>query len=39
VDQVILALPSEDMPLMKSLMERLALYTVDVKIVPDLFRM
>ena len=38
VDQVILALPSEDMPLMKSLMERLALYTVDVKIVPDLFQ-
>ena len=38
VDQVILALPSEDMPLMKSLMERLALYTVDVKIVPDPFQ-
>jgi len=38
VDQVILALPSEDMPLMKSLMERLALHTVDVKIVPDLFQ-
>ncbi|HZJ55374.1 MAG TPA: undecaprenyl-phosphate glucose phosphotransferase [Myxococcaceae bacterium] len=38
LDQVILALPSEDMPLMKSLMERLALYTVDVKIVPDLFQ-
>ncbi len=38
VDQVILALPSEDMPLMKSLMERLALQTVDVKIVPDLFQ-
>jgi len=38
VDQVILALPSEDMPLMKDLMERLALQTVDVKIVPDLFQ-
>ncbi len=38
VDQVILALPSEDMSLMKSLMERLALHTVDVKIVPDLFQ-
>src|SRR5262249_58731148 len=38
VDQVILALPSEDMPLMKTLMERLALHTVDVKIVPDLFQ-
>ena len=38
VDQVILALPSEDMPLIKSLMERLALHTVDVKIVPDLFQ-
>jgi len=38
VDQVILALPSEDMPLMKSLMDRLALHTVDVKIVPDLFQ-
>ncbi|HTS79982.1 MAG TPA: undecaprenyl-phosphate glucose phosphotransferase [Myxococcaceae bacterium] len=38
VEQVILALPSEDMPLMKSLMERLALHTVDVKIVPDLFQ-
>ncbi len=38
VDQVILALPSEDMPLIKSLMDRLALHTVDVKIVPDLFQ-
>jgi Undecaprenyl-phosphate glucose phosphotransferase len=38
VDQVILALPSEDMPLMKALMERLAMHTVDVKIVPDLFQ-
>ena len=38
VDQVILALPSEDMPLIKLLMERLALHTVDVKIVPDLFQ-
>jgi Undecaprenyl-phosphate glucose phosphotransferase len=38
VDQVILALPSEDMPLLKALMEKLALRTVDVKIVPDLFQ-
>jgi Undecaprenyl-phosphate glucose phosphotransferase len=38
VDQVVLALPSEDMSLIKSLMERLALHTVDVKIVPDLFQ-
>jgi Undecaprenyl-phosphate glucose phosphotransferase len=38
VDQVILALPSEDMPLIKALMDRLALHTVDVKIVPDLFQ-
>ena len=38
VDQVILALPSEDMPLMKALMERLALHTVDVKVVPDLYQ-
>ncbi len=38
VDQVILALPSEDTPLLKQLMERLALQTVDVKVVPDLFQ-
>jgi len=38
VDQVILALPSEDTALLKTLMERLALRTVDVKIVPDLFQ-
>jgi Undecaprenyl-phosphate glucose phosphotransferase len=38
VDQVILALPSEDMPILKRLMEQLALSTVDVKIVPDLFQ-
>jgi Undecaprenyl-phosphate glucose phosphotransferase len=38
VDQVILALPSEDTPLLKDLMERLALQTVDVKVVPDLFQ-
>jgi Undecaprenyl-phosphate glucose phosphotransferase len=38
VDQVILALPSEDMPVLKRLMEQLALSTVDVKIVPDLFQ-
>ena len=38
VDQVILALPSEDQPLVKALMEELALRTVDVKIVPDLYQ-
>jgi len=38
VDQVILALPSEDTGLLKTLMEKLALRTVDVKIVPDLFQ-
>jgi len=38
VDQVILALPSEDTVLLKTLMEKLALRTVDVKIVPDLFQ-
>jgi Undecaprenyl-phosphate glucose phosphotransferase len=38
VDQVILALPSEDTPLLKQLMEQLALQTVDVKVVPDLFQ-
>ena len=38
VDQVILALPVEDQPLVKSLMEQLALYTVDVKIIPDLYQ-
>jgi Undecaprenyl-phosphate glucose phosphotransferase len=35
---VILALPSEDTALLKALMEKLALRTVDVKIVPDLFQ-
>jgi Undecaprenyl-phosphate glucose phosphotransferase len=38
VDQVILALPSEDTPLIKQLMEQLALRTLDVKVVPDLFQ-
>lgn len=38
VDQVILALPLEDQPLLKPLMEELALRTVDVKVVPDLFQ-
>ena len=38
VDQVILALPSEDTGLLKTLMGKLALRTVDVKIVPDLFQ-
>ncbi len=37
VDQVILALPLEDQPILKPLMESLALRTVDVKLVPDLF--
>lgn len=38
VDQVIIALPFEDQALVKALMERLALSTVDVKVVPDLFQ-
>jgi len=38
VDQVILALPSVETPLLEQLMERLALQTVDVKVVPDLFQ-
>ena len=38
VDQVIIALPMEDQPLVKALMERLALSTVDVKVVPDLYQ-
>jgi len=38
VDQVILALPSGETPLLEQLMERLALQTVDVKVVPDLFQ-
>ncbi|MBX5483857.1 MAG: undecaprenyl-phosphate glucose phosphotransferase [Myxococcaceae bacterium] len=38
VDQVIIALPIEDQPLVKNLMETLALHTVDVKFVPDLFQ-
>jgi len=37
-DQVLIALPIEDQPLVKELMERLALRTVDVKIVPDLYQ-
>jgi Undecaprenyl-phosphate glucose phosphotransferase len=37
VDQVILALPLEDQPILKELMEAVALRTVDVKLVPDLF--
>jgi Undecaprenyl-phosphate glucose phosphotransferase len=37
IDQVILALPLEDQPILKELMEQLALRTVDVKMVPDLF--
>lgn len=38
VDQVIIALPFEDQLLVKQLMDRLALSTVDVKVVPDLFQ-
>ncbi|MCA3013115.1 MAG: undecaprenyl-phosphate glucose phosphotransferase [Myxococcaceae bacterium] len=37
VDQVILALPLEDQPILKELMEQVAQRTVDVKLVPDLF--
>lgn len=37
VDQVILALPLEEQPQMRELMEVLAQRTVDVKVVPDLF--
>jgi Undecaprenyl-phosphate glucose phosphotransferase len=38
VDQVMIALPIEDQPLVKELMERLAQRTVDVKLVPDLYQ-
>ena len=38
VDQVIIALPIEDQALVKQLMEQLALRTVDVKVVPDLYQ-
>jgi Undecaprenyl-phosphate glucose phosphotransferase len=37
VDQVLLALPLEEQPALKPMMESLALRTVDVKLVPDLF--
>lgn len=37
VDQVILALPLEEQAQLRDLMEVLALHTVDVKVVPDLF--
>jgi Undecaprenyl-phosphate glucose phosphotransferase len=37
VDQVLLALPSEEHAYLKVFMEELALRTVDVKVVPDLF--
>ncbi len=37
VDQVLLALPLEEQPILKQLMDTLALRTVDVKLVPDLF--
>jgi Undecaprenyl-phosphate glucose phosphotransferase len=38
IDQVIIALPLEDQPRVKELMERLGQRTVDVKIVPDLYQ-
>jgi Undecaprenyl-phosphate glucose phosphotransferase len=38
VDQVIIAVPLEDQPLIKPLMEELVLRTVDVKVVPDLLQ-
>jgi Undecaprenyl-phosphate glucose phosphotransferase len=38
VDQVIIALPIDDQPLVKPLMEKLAQRTVDVKVVPDLYQ-
>jgi Undecaprenyl-phosphate glucose phosphotransferase len=38
VDQVIIALPIEESAALKELMERLALRTVDVKVVPDLYQ-
>jgi Undecaprenyl-phosphate glucose phosphotransferase len=38
VDQVIIALPLEDQPQVKRLMEQLALRTVDVRVVPDLYQ-
>lgn len=37
VDQVLLALPLEEQPVLRELMEVLAQRTVDVKVVPDLF--
>jgi Undecaprenyl-phosphate glucose phosphotransferase len=37
-DQVIIALPIEDGHVVKELMERLALRTIDVKVVPDLYQ-
>jgi len=38
VDQVVIALPLEQQPVVKQLMELLALRTVDVKVVPDLYQ-
>jgi Undecaprenyl-phosphate glucose phosphotransferase len=38
VDQVIIAVPLEDQARVKPLMEQLALRTVDVKVVPDLYQ-
>ncbi|MFT3709153.1 MAG: undecaprenyl-phosphate glucose phosphotransferase [Archangium sp.] len=37
VDQVILALPLEEQPQLREIMDVLAQHTVDVKVVPDLF--
>lgn len=37
-EQVLIALPIEDQGLVKQLMEQLALRTVDVKVVPDLYQ-
>jgi Undecaprenyl-phosphate glucose phosphotransferase len=37
VDQVMLALPLEEQTWLKSIMDELALRTIDVKVVPDLF--
>jgi Undecaprenyl-phosphate glucose phosphotransferase len=38
VDHVVIALPIEDQPLLKPLMEQLAQRTVDVKLIPDLYQ-
>jgi Undecaprenyl-phosphate glucose phosphotransferase len=38
IDQVVIALPSEEQAGLKELMEELAQHTVDVKVVPDLYQ-